>query len=95
MNRVRVSNKLTSWIGLGVFCNRAGVNYRYGVVQSVPAGGSVAISVPDGIFYVYWIHQDMPAVRFRNPRTTVLRGGRELTLTIGASGGDPPMEESF
>jgi hypothetical protein len=99
-NTMTVVNRLNTWIGLGVFCRNIDSEYQYGSIQGVQGGGSVTLSVPNGEFYVYWIRQDKPSSRFRQPDPFTLMGGNQrikklCTLTIGSAIGETPVEEYF
>jgi hypothetical protein len=94
-NSVTVVNKLGSWIGLGVFCGRTGSSYRYGAIGGLPARDSITLQVPNGTFYLYYIRQDKPSIRYRNPRSVVLRDGENWRVTIGTGAEEKPVEESF
>jgi hypothetical protein len=99
-NSVTVVNRLSTWVGVGIFSGKAGPAYRYGVVQGVPAGGQITVGIPNGEFDVYWIRQDKPYSRFHNPTTFRVTDGNSnirklFTVTIGADGGETPVEETF
>ena len=99
-NSMTIVNKLNTPVGVGVFSRKSGSIYQYGVIRGVVAGGSVTIGVPNGRFDVYWIRQDKPFSRFRNPTPFNITGGNSrvgklLTATIGSAEGDTPVEETF
>jgi hypothetical protein len=99
-NTLTVVNRFSTWIGVGVVCGKVGQTYRFGIVRGVPAGGSITIRIPNGSFDVYWIRQDRPSSRFRNPNSFSVTGGNSrmqkiLTVTIGSAGGETPVEETF
>ena len=99
-NSMTIVNKLNTSVGVGVFSRKSGSIYQYGVIRGVVAGGSVTIGVPNGRFDVYWIRQDKPFSRFRNPTPFNITGGNSragklLTATIGSAEGDTPVEETF
>lgn len=99
-NYLTVVNRFKTWIGVGVFSQKYGTGYRYGIIQGVPSRGQATIGIPNGEFDVFYIRQDKPSSRFRNQTPFVVTGGnsriqRLLTVTIGSDTGEPPVEEVF
>src|SRR5207245_8239294 len=47
-NTMTVINSLNTWIGVGVFCQKVGPAYQYGIIKGLQNGGSFTIGIPNG-----------------------------------------------